>query len=40
MAFSTWPEAAVQFQQLEKLEVGGLRGKMLTERVREVDLKL
>ncbi|KQS52177.1 uncharacterized protein Dere_GG12117, isoform B [Drosophila erecta] len=29
-------EAAVQFQQLEKLEVGGLRGKMLTERVREI----
>ncbi|XP_017082814.2 dynein heavy chain 17, axonemal [Drosophila eugracilis] len=29
-------EAAVQFQQLEKLEVGGLRGKILTERVREI----
>ncbi|KAH8251731.1 hypothetical protein KR038_005556 [Drosophila bunnanda] len=29
-------EAAVQFQQLEKLEVGGLRGKMLTAHVREI----
>ncbi|KAH8382612.1 hypothetical protein KR009_004377 [Drosophila setifemur] len=29
-------DAAVQFQQLEKLEVGGLRGKILTERVREI----
>ncbi|XP_034662377.1 dynein beta chain, ciliary [Drosophila subobscura] len=29
-------EAAVQFQQLEKLEIGGLRGKMLTERIREL----
>ncbi|KAH8326498.1 hypothetical protein KR067_009278 [Drosophila pandora] len=29
-------EAAVQFQQLEKLEVGGLRGKLLTDRVREI----
>lgn len=29
-------EAAVQFQQLEKLEIGGLRGKLLTERIREV----
>lgn len=33
-------EAAVQFQQLEKLEVGGLRGKILTERVREVSTEL
>lgn len=29
-------EAAVQFQQLEKLEIGGLRGKLLTARIREV----
>ncbi|EDV95038.1 GH23822 [Drosophila grimshawi] len=29
-------EAAVQFQQLEKLEIGGLRGKLLTERIREI----
>ncbi|XP_030369376.1 dynein beta chain, ciliary [Scaptodrosophila lebanonensis] len=28
--------AAVQFQSLEKLEIGGLRGKLLTERVREI----
>ncbi|EDX14647.1 GD18081 [Drosophila simulans] len=31
-------EAAVQFQQLEKLEVGGLRGKLLTELVRETHI--
>ncbi|XP_060647178.1 dynein beta chain, ciliary [Drosophila nasuta] len=29
-------EAAVQFQQLEKLEIGGLRGKLLTERIRQI----
>nr|XP_032294976.1 dynein heavy chain 9, axonemal [Drosophila virilis] len=29
-------EAAVQFQQLEKLEIGGLRGKLLTDRIREI----
>ncbi|XP_068157565.1 LOW QUALITY PROTEIN: dynein beta chain, ciliary [Drosophila tropicalis] len=29
-------EAAVQFQQLEKLEIGGLHGKLLTERLREI----
>lgn len=32
-------EAAVQFQQLEKLEIGGLRGKLLTERIRQVSMK-
>lgn len=29
-------EAAVTFQSLEKLEIGGCRGKMLTERMRQV----
>ncbi|ALC45571.1 CG41497 [Drosophila busckii] len=29
-------EAAVQFQQLEKLEIGGLRGKLLTERIKAI----
>lgn len=33
-------EAAVQFQQLEKLEIGGLRGKLLTDRIREVNVKV
>ncbi|KAM7359982.1 dynein beta chain, ciliary-like [Cochliomyia hominivorax] len=29
-------EAAVTFQSLEKLEIGGCRGKMLTERMRQI----
>lgn len=29
-------EAAVTFQSLEKLEIGGCRGKMLTDRIRRV----
>ncbi|XP_037943923.1 dynein beta chain, ciliary-like [Teleopsis dalmanni] len=35
-------EAAVTFQNLEKLEIGGLRGKILTERVKQTynDFKL
>lgn len=31
-------EAAVSFQSLEKLEIGGYHGKFLTERLRQVKL--
>lgn len=38
MELQTIFEAAVTFQSLEKLEIGGSFGKMLTERLRQVRL--